>query len=378
MLKEYRVHGLHCKNCSDQLDDDIKSLPNSEGIHYNKEEGILSFTDEDDLEDVKILVRANGGILLEGDKKSQHKDKRHYEQEDNHSHSHVSTGDESSRNIGIAFFLNLFFSIAEFIFGSLFNSFAIMSDAVHDLGDAFSIGVSWILQKVSTKEPDYKYADGYGRFSLLGSLFTGLVLIGGSITMVILSIPRMFSPEPVNYKGMFWLAIAAIAINGYAGYLMYKGASKNERMLSFHMLEDILGWVAVLVVSFVLRFVDWYILDPILSFLIASFILYKTIPEFISSAKVFMNVAPHNVDMAELKEKILDLNHVHGISNLHTHSIDGVSNVFSATLFVNTKDGEKIEEIKEQARLLLINYNIVNTTIEVVPDIKRIVTYRKT
>lgn len=371
MSKKYRVYGLHCKNCSDKLGEDIKSLPNGDEIHYDKEEGIVSLTDENDLEDVKILVRANGGILHQGDKViglEDDKDDGH-----SHSHSHVSTGDESSRNIGIAFFLNLFFSIAEFVFGSLFNSFAILSDAVHDLGDAFSIGVSWILQKVSTKEPDHKYADGYGRFSLLGSLFIGLVLISGSITMIILSTPRIFNPEPVNYKGMFWLALVAIAINGYAGYIMYKGSSKNEKMLSFHMLEDVLGWLAVLIVSVVLRYVDWYVLDPILSLLIASFILYKTIPEFIGSARIFMNVTPDNVDMAELKDEILDLDHVHGISNFHTHSIDGVSNVFSATLFVDTKDGEEIEDIKDQVRLILLGYNIVNTTIEVVPDLKKIV-----
>lgn len=378
MEKEYRVYGIHCSNCAEDLAEQLSSLPNGDKINYNKEEGILKLTDENIYEDAKLLVRANNGYLVDVDQTSKLDDKKEDKNHSHHhghghSHSHVSAGEESTRNIGIAFFLNLAFSIAEFIFGSLFNSFAILSDAVHDLGDAFSIGVAWILQKVSIKEPDHKYSDGYGRFSLLGSLFTGLVLIAGSVTMVILSIPRIFNPEPVNYTGMFWLAIVAILINGYAGYLMYKGSSKNEKMLSFHMLEDILGWLAVLIVSIVLRFVDWYVLDPILSLAIATFILYKTVPEFINSSRIFMNVAPEDVDMEKLKDEILGLDHIHGISNLHTHSIDGVENVFSATLFVDTEDMEKIEEIKDQVRLLLIERDIVNTTIEVVPDVKRIV-----
>lgn len=370
MVKEYRVYGLHCKNCSNKLAEELISLPNSDQIYYDKEARKLIITEKNDYENVKLKVSANGAYLVPEHMINQHDDKN---DDDHHSHSHVSTEDEPTRNIGIAFFLNLIFSVAEFIFGSLFNSFAIMTDAVHDLGDALSIGVSWILQKISTKEPDSKFSDGYGRFSLLGSLFTGLVLIGGSIMMIIRSIPRLSNPEPVNYNGMLWLAIVAIAINVYAGYLMNKGNTKNEKMLSYHMLEDVLGWMAVLVVSFILRFVDWYILDPILSVLIATFILYKTIPVLLSSAKVFMNVVPENMDVIELRQRILDLNHVHGISNLHTYSIDGVNNIFSVTLFVDTNEGQQIEDIKDHVRLLLVDYKVVNTTIEVIPDVGRIV-----
>lgn len=293
---------------------------------------------------------------------------KHYNHHDNH-HNHYNLENKSTRNIGIAFFLNFLFSIIEFIFGGLFNSYAIMADAVHDLGDAFSIGVSWALQKISTREPDHRYIDGYGRFSLLGSLFTGIVLIAGSTIMIILSVPRLINPEPVNYNGMFGLAMFAIAINVFAAYLMYKGKSKNEKMLTLHMLEDVLGWVAVLIVAFVLRFVDWYILDPILSISIAIFILYKTVPEFISSIKVFMNVVPEDMDLSDLKERIIAIENVNAAVNLHTHSIDGVSNIFSITLFVDTRDMDEIECIKDKVRLLLTNYNVVNATIEIVADV---------
>lgn len=388
MEKTYVVYGLHCGNCSDKLEKELNAADNLGSIRFDKKSKEITINDEKYLERAKLIVSANGAFMLSEDdihehEEHDHEGHEHHESEHahhhghghhhGHSHSHFIAGESSSRNIGIAFFLNLIFSIAEFIFGTIFNSVAIMTDAVHDLGDALSIGVSWVLQKISTKEADSKYADGYGRFSLLGSLFTGVVLIGGSVLMIFRSIPRLINPEPVDYNGMLVMAVAAIAMNVYAGYLMSKGSSKNEKMLSFHMLEDVLGWAAVLVVAFVLRFTDWYILDPILSILIAAFILYKILPEFIESSKVFMNIVPKDIDMDELKEKILKIDNVQGITNLHTHSLDGENNHFSAVLFVNTKDVDKIEEIKDKVRLELIEFNVTKTTIEVIPDLNGVV-----
>lgn len=371
MSKRYKVVGLHCEQCSSKLAEILDNKSNIEGLNYDSGSNILTINNLNDYEMVKLLVQSNGGTLInESDIKESIIEKHNHH---HHHHHHPHGKDASTRNIGIAFFLNFFFSIGEFIFGTLFNSVAIMSDAVHDLGDTISIGVAWVLQKLSKKEPDTKYKDGYGRFSVLGALITGIVLIVGSLFMIIRSAPRLINPVAVDYDGMLILAIVAIIINIFAAWLMHKGSSKNEKMLSLHMLEDVLGWFAVLIVSIILRYTNWYILDPVLAIMIATFILYKAIPPFIDSLKIFMNKVPEQLDLKSLEEKILKLEKVNKVTNIHTHSIDGDRSIFVGTLFVSTDNLREIESIKDNVRVLLMDYYITNSTIEVVIDLKKIV-----
>lgn len=251
-----------------------------------------------------------------------------------HNHSHINTS--STRNIVLAFILNLGFSIIEFIYGTIFNSMAILSDAVHDLGDSISMGFALIFQLISQKKakPNSKYTFGYSRFSLLGALVTGAILLYGSVLMIINSIPVLFNPQPTNTQGMFWLAIIAIAINGLAGWILSRGSSRNERMLNLHMLEDILGWIGVLIVSLVMRFTDFYILDPILAISISLFILSKAIPNFWGTFKILLNSSPENVDIEKIKNQILQLPGVKDISHLHIWSIDGEENSMTVTVLI--------------------------------------------
>jgi cobalt-zinc-cadmium efflux system protein len=369
MSKRYKVVGLHCEQCSSKLAEILDNKSDIEGLNYNSESNVLTINNLNDYEMVKLIVQSNGGALINESEIKKSTIEKH-----NHDHHHHHHGESTSiRNIGIAFFLNFLFSIGEFIFGTLFNSVAIMSDAVHDLGDSISIGIAWVLQKLSKKEPDSKYKDGYGRFSVLGALFTGIVLIMGSIFMIIRSVPRLINPVEVDYEGMLILAIIAIIINVFAAWLMHKGSSKNEKMLSLHMLEDVLGWFAVLIVSIILRYTDFYILDPVLAIMIAAFILYKAISPFIDSLKIFMNKVPEHLDLQSLEEKILKLEKVNKVTNIHTHSIDGDRNIFVGTLFVSTDNLSEIESIKDNVRVLLMDYDITNSTIEVVIDLKKIV-----
>lgn len=263
--------------------------------------------------------------------------------DDNHSHKN-----QPKKNIKIAFFINLIFAISEFFFGYLFNSVSIMSDAVHDLGDSISIGSAWFFQGYSEKRQDERFTFGYKRFSLLGALITGVVLIGGSFFMIYRSIPRLIDPQPVNYSGMFWLSIVAIGINGYAAWILSKGSSKNEGMLNLHMLEDVLGWIGVLVVSIAMRFTEAYRLDPILSILIALFILYKTVPEFYNTMKILLNGSPENVDIEELADSISHISGVKDYSHLHIWSLDGEENALIVTILIDPEETKKVSKIKEE------------------------------
>ena len=213
----------------------------------------------------------------------------------------------SKRAIWLAFFLNLSYAIVEFIAGGVFGSSAVLADSVHDLGDAIAIGLSAFLETISNREEDSHYTLGYKRFSLLGALITAVILMTGSALVILENIRKLFHPQPINDEGILWLGIIAVSINVLASLVVRKGKTKNESILSLHFLEDTLGWIAVILMAIILRFTDWYILDPLLSLVISFFILSKAIPRFWSTIKIFLDAVPEGVDIQQVKSDLEQL-----------------------------------------------------------------------
>ena len=269
----------------------------------------------------------------------------------------------SKTSIWLAFFLNLSFSVVEFIFGGIFNSSAVLADAVHDLGDALAIGLSACLETISNRQEDKRYTLGYKRFSLLGAMLTALILLTGSFMVLLENIPRLLSPQPVNYQGMLWLGILAILINLLASLIVRKGQTKNEAILTLHFLEDILGWLAVILVAGVLYVTDWYFLDPLLSLLISSFILWKAIPRFWSTLKIFLDAVPEGIETAELEKELAVLANVKSVNQLSIWSMDGLEN--DAIVHICIENWEQMMKTKEAVRQFLEERGVQNITIEV-------------
>ncbi|HEY1114932.1 MAG TPA: cation diffusion facilitator family transporter, partial [Chitinophagaceae bacterium] len=192
-----------------------------------------------------------------------------------HGHSHAHSHAHATGNIAVAFFLNTAFALIELVGGLLTNSVAILSDALHDFGDSLSLGTAWYFQKKSKKTRTEHYTYGYRRFSLVGAFVNAMVLIVGSIFIIREAVERLFRPEPADARGMLLLALLGIVVNGVAMLQLRKGGSINERVVSLHFLEDVLGWVAVLVGAVVMLFADLPVIDPVLSLAIASFVLFN-------------------------------------------------------------------------------------------------------
>lgn len=270
--------------------------------------------------------------------------------------------------VWIAFFLNLSYAIVEFIAGGIFGSSAVLADSVHDLGDAIAIGISALLETISNREEDRHYTLGYKRFSLLGALVTAVILITGSILVILENIAKIFHPQSVNDEGIFWLGIIAITINVLASLVIRKGQTKNESILSLHFLEDTLGWVAVVLMAIVLRFTDWYILDPLLSLAISFFILSKALPRFWSTLKIFLDAVPEGVDIQKIKTDLAELDHVASINQLNLWTMDGLEK--NAIVHVCLKEMEHMETCKESIRIFLKDCGFQNITIEVDVDLE--------
>ena len=270
--------------------------------------------------------------------------------------------------VWIAFFLNLSYAIVEFIAGGIFGSSAVLADSVHDLGDAIAIGISALLETISNREEDRHYTLGYKRFSLLGAMVTAVILITGSILVILENIAKIFHPQSVNDEGIFWLGIIAITINVLASLVIRKGQTKNESILSLHFLEDTLGWVAVILMAIVLRFTDWYILDPLLSLAISFFILSKALPRFWSTLKIFLDAVPEGVDIQKIKTDLAELDHVASINQLNLWTMDGLEK--NAIVHVCLKEMEHMETCKESIRIFLKDCGFQNITIEVDADLE--------
>lgn len=288
-----------------------------------------------------------------------------------HDHNHSHHDHDSDRRIGLAFALNLTFTVIEFIGGLLTNSTAIMADAVHDLGDTLSIGLGWWLNQLSGKKADLSFTYGYHRLSLLGALVNGTVLVIGSIWVLGEAIPRLADPQMPHALGMTGLAILGVVVNGLAAYKLSGGKTLNERVLNWHLLEDVLGWLAVLIVSLILLFVDWPILDPILSIAFTLFILVNVIKNLSRTLHLFLQGAPDKQLTVEIRDKLLAINHVAGVHHLHLWSLDGERHVMTAHLVLDTPVSNTLHDaVKEDVRSMCNGYDFIHTTIELEQDLE--------
>jgi cobalt-zinc-cadmium efflux system protein len=272
----------------------------------------------------------------------------------------------SEKNIKIAFFLNLVFATVEIIGGFLTNSMAILADALHDFGDSISLAFSWRMEIVSQKKGDQKYSYGYTRFSLLSALISAIVLTFGSIFVIVESIQRLKNPQHSNAQGMLIFALVGITLNGYAAFRTSRGKNMNSKVISWHLLEDVLGWAAVLVLSIVLLINNTlYFLDPLLSLGVTVFVLFNVIKNLKETLSLFLQGVPESINISAIEEELKNLDMVNGIHHTHVWSLDGEHHVLTThvVLCMDAKK-EQIRAIKGKIKELSDRYGLAHTTVE--------------
>lgn len=267
---------------------------------------------------------------------------------------------KTERNILIAFILNLAFAIFEFFGGIFTGSVAIISDALHDIGDAASIGISFFFEKKSKQKPDKKYTYGYAGYSVIGGFITTLILFIGSLAVIYNAIHRIITPTEINYKGMIIFAILGVIINLAAAIVTHKGNSINQKAVNLHMLEDVLGWIVVLIGAVVINFTKLYIIDPLMSIGVAIFILINAIKNLKEVLELLLNKTPLGINIDELTKHIYEIDGVIDVHHIHIWSIDGHNN-YATMHIVSTKNQC---EIKEKVRKELIEHGIHHSTLE--------------
>lgn len=267
---------------------------------------------------------------------------------------------KTQRNILIAFILNLAFSVFEYVGGMVTGSVAIISDSVHDLGDALSIGISYFLEKKSKKAPDEKYSYGYVRFSVMGGVITIVILIVGSVLVITNAVRRIIHPVGINYSGMIWLAIIGTVLNFVAAWFTREGDSINQKAVNLHMLEDVLGWLVVLLGAVIMKFTDISVIDPIMSIAVALFILVNSLKGLKEVVDLFLEKIPEGVSLEEIEEHIREISGVNDVHHIHIWSMDGF-NKFATLHVVSDEDHA---DIKNKIREELKEHGIGHVTIE--------------
>jgi len=256
----------------------------------------------------------------------------------------------------------LFFSIFELIGGIFTNSVAIISDAVHDLGDSFSIGLSYFLEKKSKKKPDDKYTYGYMRYSVLGAIITNTILITGSVLVIYNAIERLFNPVDINYNGMIIFAVFGVVVNFLAAYFTRDGDSLNQKAVNLHMMEDVLGWIVVLIGALVIKVTEINMIDSILSIGVACYVLIHALTSFKDIVDLFLTKVPSGVNVSELSKHILEIDGVEDVHHVHVWSMDGINNYATMHVVSNKKD---ISKVKKSIREELEEHGINHVTIEI-------------
>lgn len=278
-----------------------------------------------------------------------HHDHHHGHQHHHHHHHHGG----SRKNILIAMMLNLGFSVVELIGGMMAGSVAVVADAVHDFGDGLSLFLAWIMEGVADRKSDFRFSYGYRRVSLLSALITALVLVASSIFVIAQAVPRLFNPVQPRTGLMLGLAVLGIVVNAVAAMRLKAGTTMNEKVLSWHLIEDLLGWVVIAISSVVMMFVNVPVLDPLLSLVFVAFILFNVLKNLRATLVLFLQGVPEHLRIEALKAAIEAVPGVAGVHDLHIWSLDGFHHILTLHLVVDASDVDAVEGIKARVKEII-------------------------
>ena len=268
------------------------------------------------------------------------------------------------KRVQIAALLNVGFTILEIVGGFWTNSLAILSDALHDFGDSVALLASWLFERGARKSPDINRTFGYQRLSLFSALFSAMVLVGGSIVILSQAIPRVLNPESVHATGMVGIAIIGILFNGAGFFLLKKGESLNEKVLSWHLLEDVLGWAIILIGGIIIHFWNVYFLDPIMTVGLTVFILYNVSKSLREAVNILLQGVPKHININDVRRELLAIDGVIGVHDMHIWSLEGETDILTAHIVVDEERLKKPDQTREAVKDVIRKHHVEHSTVE--------------
>lgn len=277
-----------------------------------------------------------------------------------------------------AFFLNLGFAIFELIGGLWVNSVAIVSDAIHDFGDALSLALGIWMEHKSKQGGDHRFSYGYRRFSLLAAVFTGGVLVTGSCFVLGHAVQRVLDPQPVNAPWMIAFAVVGVAVNGFAFFRLRAGdehdhhhhhhhhgaahahhdhsrhedhaghdhggkdggdhphgtGSIHGKVWELHFIEDLLGWVIVLIggIAMTLYPLPW--LDGAMAIALSLWIIYNAFKNLKTTFVILLQGMPSQATLPAVEKLLAQWPEIFSFHHLHLWSLDGQAHILTGHLVI--------------------------------------------
>ena len=282
-------------------------------------------------------------------------------------HNHPAASKNLIWSIGI----NVIIVVFEIIFGLLSRSFALITDALHNVTDIGSMVLSLWGEKLADKPQTTKKTYGYKRAEVLIAFVNGAVLLGIVGFVLVEATIRLFNPEPVS--GMTMMIVAGVALlgNGFATYLLQKGADKNLNLKSawLHSMQDALFSLGVVISAGIIYLTGWIWLDPLASIIISLFLL-KEIYAIISEAvDMILDSVPKDLDFEEIKSELLKISGVLEINDLHIWQTGSQDRYLSVHIMVvETKQTQRVKILVGVIKLLREKYDIHHPTIQIVSE----------
>ncbi len=303
---------------------------------------------------------------------SDHNHHKDHDHGHSHSHSHGSSGHhhfhfdidkDSTSRLTFVLLLNLGFAIFE-LGGALWTqSLSVFADAVHDFGDALALGFAIWMQYMALKKPDALFTYGYARRNVLSALALGSVLLISSAFVLKEALSRINDPAEPHGAGMLLLAILGFSVNAWAVLRMKDSRGVNQAMIRLHLIEDCLGWGAVLIGSLLIIAFKWYWVDPALAIIISLFILKNVYVTLQSSFDILLQRAPKGLTTSALTESLKDIPGLVEVHDLHLWTLDGEKHVVTLHAVHSVAANEQAS-LKEKIRERLGHLAPIHATIE--------------
>lgn len=285
-----------------------------------------------------------------------------------HDHGHHHHGDDQTEGrLWISIILNFIITAAEFIGGIISGSLALLSDALHNLNDTTSLGISLVARKISKKEANREKTFGYKRAEIIGAFVNLVTLVIIALYLVKEGVERFYNPQPIDGMVMFIVAIIGLLGNVITAILLYRDSKENLNLRSayIHILSDAFSSVGVIFGGIIILYYEYYIIDTILTLIIAGYILWHSYYMLRQTINILMESTPANIEIPNVEQAMTSIDGVLDIHHLHVWRLDEKNILLESHVVIEEENMGQMEAIKSSLKdLLSTDFDIHHSTLE--------------
>lgn len=284
-----------------------------------------------------------------------------------HDHGHHHGDNQTEGRLWISIILNFIITAAEFIGGIISGSLSLLSDALHNLNDTVSLGISLVARKISKREANRDKTFGYKRAEIIGAFINLITLVIIALFLIKEGIERFYNPQPIDGMIMFIVAVIGLLGNVITAILLYRSSKENLNLRSayIHIMSDAFSSVGVIIAGILIIQYKLYIIDTILTLIIAGYILWHSYYMLRKTINILMESTPADIEIPEIRQSMAEITGVLDVHHLHVWRLDEKNILLESHVVIDENDMPQMESIKSSLKKLLSsNFNIHHSTLE--------------